>query len=100
MIVRGGGGFVRQVVFALHATVPEREAAAASAWTCRPRRRFLELRQRIPQRPACVAVIYQHLVKELGAESRHGPMKQITVARGQVPPAPALERMHQCYVED
>ena len=53
-----------------------------------------------PQRSARIAIIHQHLVEELRSECLDGPMKQVSVARRQVPPPPPLERMHQRHVED
>jgi hypothetical protein len=100
MSVLSAGGFFSPGILAFHATVAEGDAAAAITWARRPRRRFLELLQCVPQRSARIAIIQQHLVEELRSDYSDGPMKQVSVTPGQVPPPPPLERMHQCYVED
>jgi hypothetical protein len=68
VLVNSGVGFVGQGILTFHATVAEGDAAAAGAWASRPRRGFLDLFQRVPQRSACVTKIPQHLVEEIGSE--------------------------------
>lgn len=95
-----GVGFICQGVLTFHATVAESEAAATITWASRPRRRVTVFFQSVPQRPACVAVVLQHLGEEIRSEHSNGAMKEISLARGQVSPAPAFVRVHECDVEN